>query len=67
MDRAVKNMVEKIGVSLQDAIKMATYNPAKVIGVDHVKGSLEPGKDADITILNKDLEVEMVIIQGTLA
>nr|MDO8044418.1 N-acetylglucosamine-6-phosphate deacetylase [Candidatus Baldrarchaeota archaeon] len=67
MDRAVKNMVEKIGVSLQDAIKMATYNPAKVICVDHVKGSLEPGKDADITILNKDLEVEMVIIQGTLA
>lgn len=64
MDRAVKNMVEKIGVSLKEAIRMATYNPAKVIDVDDVRGSLEPGKDADIVILNKKLEVEMAIISG---
>jgi len=65
MDRGVKNMVEKVGVSLKDAIKMASYNPAKVIGVDNVKGSIEAGKDADIVILNKNLEVEMTIIRGT--
>lgn len=65
MDQAVKNMVEKVGVSLKDAIKMASYNPAKVIGIDGVKGSLEVEKDADIVILNKNLEVEMTIIQGT--
>jgi len=64
MDHAVKNMVEKIGLSLKNAIRMATHNPAKVIGVDDVKGSLETGKDADIVILSKKLEVEMTIING---
>jgi len=64
MDKAVKNMVSKVGISLPKAIQMASFNPAKSIGIDDKKGSLEPGKDADIVILNKNLETEVTIIAG---
>lgn len=62
MDKAVKNMVTKVGIPLPKAIQMASYNPAKSIGIDDKKGSLEPGKDADIVILNKNLETELTIV-----
>ena len=64
MDKAVKNMVNKVGIQLPKAIQMASFNPAKSIGIDDKKGSLEPGKDADIVILNKNLETELSIVAG---
>lgn len=64
MDKAVKNMTNKVGISLPKAIQMASFNPAKSIGIDDKKGSLEPGKDADIVILNKNLETELTIVAG---
>jgi len=64
MDKAVKNMVSKVGVLLPRAIQMASFNPARSIGVENRKGSLEPGKDADIVILNKNLETELTIVAG---
>ena len=64
MDKAVKNMASKVGVPLPKAIQMASFNPARSIGIDDKKGSLEPGKDADIVILNKNLETELTIVAG---
>jgi N-acetylglucosamine-6-phosphate deacetylase len=64
MDKAVKNMVNKVGIQLPKAIQMASFNPAKSIGIDDKKGSLEPDKDADIVILNKNLETELTIVAG---
>ena len=64
MDKAVKNMVNKVGIPLSKAIQMASFNPAKSVGIDYKKGSLEPGKDADIVILNKNLETELTIVAG---
>lgn len=64
MDKAVKNMVNKVGISLPKAIQMASLNPAKSIGMDDKKGSLELGKDADIVILNKNLETELTMVAG---
>jgi len=64
MDKAVKNMVNKVGIKLPKAIQMASFNPAKSIGIDDKKGSLEPGKDADIVILNKNLETELTMVAG---
>ena len=49
---------------MQDAIKMATVNPAKVIGVDDRKGSLTRGKDADIVVLDEGLSVIMTLVEG---
>ena len=64
MDKAVKNMVNKVGIQLPKAIQMASFNPARSIGTDDKKGSLDPGKDADIVILNKSLEAEITIVAG---
>ena len=64
MDKAVKNMVNKVGIQLPKAIQMASFDPAMSIGIDDKKGSLEPGKDADIVILNKNLETELTIVAG---
>jgi len=64
MDKAVRNMVNLVGPSLQEAVIMATINPAKVVGVDNRKGSLEQGKDADFVILDRDLNVCSTIVRG---
>lgn len=64
IDRCVKNMVKLLGLSIQDAVKMASINPARVIGVDDRKGSLTEGKDADIIILDEDINVAMTMVKG---
>lgn len=64
MDKAVKNLVTKVGISLLNAVQMASYNPAKCLGIDDKKGSLELYKDADIVILNKNLETELTMVAG---
>jgi N-acetylglucosamine-6-phosphate deacetylase len=64
MDKAVRNLINKVGVSLTEAVQMATFNPAKCLGVESKKGSLEPGKDADIVILNKKLKIELTMAKG---
>ncbi|HEX9062740.1 MAG TPA: amidohydrolase family protein, partial [Clostridia bacterium] len=61
---AVKNMV-KFKVSLEDALTMASIAPADVIGISHRKGRLEKGMDADIVILNRDLNVIMTMVEGS--
>ncbi len=63
-DRLVRNMLNLTGVSLTEAIKMITLTPAAIMGVSDSKGSIVPGKDADIVIFDKDINVEMTIIQG---
>ncbi len=64
IDRCVRNLVNFVGLSIQDAVKMATINPAKIMGVDDKKASLVEGKDADIIILDKDINVIMTVIKG---
>jgi imidazolonepropionase-like amidohydrolase len=58
------------GVSEEDALKMVTLNPAAQLGIDKQVGSIEAGKDADLTVFNThpfspDARVEMTIIEGT--
>ncbi len=62
-DRALKNMVD-IGIALEDGVEMLSTTPAKVIGVDDHKGRIGIGYDADIVILDKNLQVRDVFIQG---
>ena len=47
-------MAEKSGLSHADAIRAVTINPAKIVGLSDRLGSLEPGKDADISVFNGD-------------
>ena len=48
----------------EDAVRMASESPAKVMGCFDRCGSLEDGKDADIVIMNKDFKVTGVWQQG---
>lgn len=64
MDVCVKNGVKQMDLNMKDAIQMATLTPAQIIGVSDQKGSLEKGKDADVVILDKDLNIHRTIIQG---
>ncbi|MDB5120041.1 MAG: N-acetylglucosamine 6-phosphate deacetylase [Sphingobacteriales bacterium] len=63
-DRLVRNMINMAGVSLLEAVKMATQTPANILGLGQVKGSLVSGKDADIVIFDHNIEVSTTIVQG---
>ena len=64
LDKAVYNMVKYAGIELMHAVKAASLNPAGIIGLEHKKGSIEPGKDADLVIFNEDIKINKVFIGG---
>jgi N-acetylglucosamine-6-phosphate deacetylase len=53
-----------VGISLPDAIRMASLTPARVVGIAERKGSLEAGKDADIAIFDDDFSAWRTMIGG---
>lgn len=63
LDRAVRNLVA-LGVSLQDAIRMATILPARRLGIAGKKGIIAIGADADLVALTPDLRVAGVMTRG---
>ena len=64
MNHAVKNVVEKCGVSFTDAIDFATINPAKSLGLEDKIGSIKTGKNADFAVLDKDFNVTLTVRNG---
>lgn len=64
LNRMIPIVVEQVGIPLLEAIHMASLNPARVIGFDQKKGSLETGKDADIAIFNPDFSAWRAMIDG---
>jgi len=64
MDLSVKSIMIHTDVNLRDGLLMATFNPAKVLGIQKDKGSIEVGKDADIIVIDKDINVYMTIVEG---
>ena len=65
-DRLIRTMVQKAEVPLEDAIRMGSETPARIMGVYDRKGSLQRGKDADIVLLDKELQVRAVWSMGNL-
>ena len=66
LDRAIRQVVS-IGVPLREAVAMATINPARRLGIQHKKGVLAPGADADVVFFRRDLTVAGVMTRGTMA
>jgi N-acetylglucosamine-6-phosphate deacetylase len=64
MDRLVKTMVRVVDVPLQDAVRMASETPARIMGIYDRKGSLQRGKDADIMMLDNDINLRGVSSMG---
>lgn len=64
MDQALRNAMKWLNIDLPDAVKLLSTNPAKVLGIEHKKGSLAVGHDADFTVLDKDYNVLQTWIGG---
>jgi len=65
-DRALQNMMQWTKVSLAEAVFMTSRNPAESVGITGHKGSIEPGLDADMVVLDDDLSVQMTFCEGRL-
>lgn len=64
MDMAVRNIVRTAGWELRRSVRLASLNPAKLLGIDDRKGTLEVGKDADIVVLTPKGEVVKTFAAG---
>ena len=63
LDRALRNVVA-LGPSLADATRMLTLNPATLLGIEFKKGVLRTGADADVVLLDENLQIRNVWARG---
>lgn len=64
MNRALQNMVEKVGVPLTQAVDYCTINPARTLKMDNEAGSIAEGKRADFAVLNDKFDVLYTVRDG---
>ncbi|MTI65525.1 MAG: N-acetylglucosamine-6-phosphate deacetylase [Firmicutes bacterium] len=64
LNKAVYNMVHFVDIPLKDAVRMATLNPARSLGVNKRKGSIEIGKDADLIIFDDNIDISIAMVNG---
>ncbi|MFZ0042723.1 MAG: N-acetylglucosamine-6-phosphate deacetylase [Solirubrobacteraceae bacterium] len=65
MEMAVANAVRFLGISVEEAVAMASSIPARELGLEHCKGAIASGMDADLVILDDELRVRATLIGGT--
>lgn len=63
-DRCIRTMYRLAGVPLCDAVRMMTYNPARLLNISHQKGSIAVGQDADLAVFDDDIQVSAVFVGG---
>lgn len=63
-DRLVRTMIRIAEVPLTDAVKMITATPARILGLQHLYGSLATGNMADIVIFDENINIRRTIIGG---
>lgn len=61
---SIKNIIAFTGATMEDIVTMSAVNPAKRLGLDHKKGKIKVGFDADLNIINKDFDILDTIIAG---
>lgn len=64
LNEAVRNVINHTEYGIEQVIEFATINPAKTIGVDGFKGTLDEGKDADIILIDEQINVKCAINKG---
>ncbi len=64
MDRAVRNMIMLVGLPIEQAVDMATINPAKNLGINNQEGSIAKGKKANFVVVDENFSVKMTIREG---
>ena len=66
LENACRNLMAHTGYGLCHAIRMASINPARLLGIDDKVGSLEPGKTANIIIIDDKVNIQKVFLEGKL-
>ena len=64
MNDGIRNLKDLLGLSVEEAVDLASINPAKALKVDDKKGSIALGKDADFAVIDKDFNVYMTVVKG---
>lgn len=64
MNRALQNMVEKVGVPFTQAVDYCTINPARTLKMENEAGSIAEGKRADFAVLNDKFDVLYTVRDG---
>ena len=64
MDAALANAVRWLGVTVEQAVAMASANPARLLGLDDRKGAIAAGYDADLAVLDEDLRACSTMVAG---
>ena len=63
-NRLVKTMIQIAGVPIIEAVRMMTLTPARIMKIDKHKGSITAGKDGDMLIFDKDINIQTAIVKG---
>ncbi|HHW31319.1 MAG TPA: N-acetylglucosamine-6-phosphate deacetylase [Clostridiaceae bacterium] len=66
MDKACRNMLRHTGVGIVDVFKMASYNQARLLNMEKEIGNIREGAKANIIIVDDDINVKMVMLEGEL-
>jgi len=62
--RLVRTMHHLAGTSLSETIRMITSTPARIMGIDKIKGSIAKGMDADVVIFDEEVNIQMTMVNG---
>jgi N-acetylglucosamine-6-phosphate deacetylase len=62
--RLVRTIVQKCGISLPEAVRMAALTPARMLGLEQEIGSIAVGKRADLLLMDKSLNIEECFLSG---
>ena len=60
----IMRIAVSMGIPMDAAVRMASYNPAKVLGVENEVGSIAPGLLADFLVCTPDLQLQKVYMAG---
>lgn len=62
MPEIVRRYIETTGSEVYEAVRLATLNPCRLLGIDDRRGSIEVGKDADLVIFDDRIEASRVLL-----
>ncbi|MBR5490142.1 MAG: N-acetylglucosamine-6-phosphate deacetylase [Oscillospiraceae bacterium] len=63
-NRCIWTMCNLAGLEVYEAVRMMTYNPAKVLGLENSKGAIHVGYDADLCVFDDDINIKDVFVSG---
>jgi N-acetylglucosamine-6-phosphate deacetylase len=64
LNRCVRNITQLVGLPLREAVKMASLNPARAMGFASRLGSIAPGKDASLAVIDEQANVYLTMVKG---